>query len=178
MLEIVGIIVLVIVAAIAAVLIIAATRPDTFRIMRSATIQAPPERIFPLINDFHNWTRWSPWEKLDPALQRSYSGAASGKGAAYAWQGNNKVGQGRMEIVDAAPPSRVTIKLDFIKPFEAHNMVDFTLQPQGGATGVSWDMHGPLPLMARVMHMFMNMDRMVGKDFEKGLASLKAEAEK
>jgi uncharacterized protein YndB with AHSA1/START domain len=166
------------VVLIAALLAFAATRPSKFRVLRQASIKAPPEKIFPLIADFHNWTSWSPWEKKDPALKRTFSGAASGKGAIYAWEGNRDVGTGRMEITDASSPSRITIQLDFIKPFEGHNVTDFTLQPEGGATTVTWDMHGPLAYMARVFGIFVNMDKMIGNDFEAGLANLKAVAEK
>src|SRR5262245_49770600 len=119
MLQIIGIIVAVVVLLIVAVLIYAATKPDTFRIQRAAAIKAPPDRIFPLINNFRSWTSWSPWEKMDPNLKRTYSGAESGVGAVYEWEGNKKVGQGRMEIKDSAPSSRVTIQLDFFKPFAA-----------------------------------------------------------
>jgi uncharacterized protein YndB with AHSA1/START domain len=167
-----------VVVIVAAILLIAAMKPDTFRVERSATINAPPEKIFALLSDFHNWPGWSPWEKKDPAMKRTHSGAASGKGAAYAWEGNKDVGSGRMEIVESTPPSRLTIKLDFMKPFEAHNVVDFTLAPQGTATRVNWSMHGPAPFMSKVMQVFMSMDRMVGNDFEAGLANLKALAEK
>ena len=111
-----------IVIALVAVLVIASRKPDTFRIERSATINASPETIFALINDFHQWRSWSPWEARDPALKRTYSGAASGKGAVYAWEGNRNVGSGRMEIIESAAPSKIVIKLDFIKPFEGHNL--------------------------------------------------------
>ena len=170
------IILIIVVVLIVAVLVFAATRPGTFKVERAATIKAPPEKILALINDFRRWAVWSPWEKLDPALERSYSGAASGPGAVYAWQGNNKVGQGRMEIM-ASSSSATTIKLDFIKPFEAHNIADFTLLPQGDSTVLTWAMHGPKPYMAKLMHMFFNMDKLVGGDFERGLANLKAAAE-
>ncbi|OOG50301.1 SRPBCC family protein [Rhodanobacter sp. C01] len=170
------IILIIVVVLIVAVLAFAATRPGTFRLERAATIKAPPEKILALINDFRRWSVWSPWEKLDPALNRSYSGPASGPGAVYAWQGNNKVGQGRMEIL-ASSPAATTIKLDFIKPFEAHNIADFTLLPQGDATMVSWAMHGPNSYLAKLMHVFFDMDKLVGRDFERGLANLKAVAE-
>jgi uncharacterized protein YndB with AHSA1/START domain len=161
-----------------ALLGVAATKPDNFQVQRSATINAPPERIFALINDFHRWGSWSPFEKLDPAMQRTLSGAPSGKGAVYAWKGNAKAGEGRMEIVDAAALSRITIKLDFVKPFEAHNIVEFTLRRQGDFTNVTWDMQGPTPYFAKVIHVFVSMDRMVGRDFETGLANLKTLAER
>lgn len=169
---------IIVVVLIAAVLVFAATRPDTFRVERTTSIKAPPERVFALINDFDHWGAWSPWEKMDPAMKRTHSGAANGKGAVYAWEGNNKVGKGRMEILESSPVSRVAIKLDFIKPFEAHNIAEFTLAPQGDATHVTWAMHGPNPYFAKVMHVFFSMDRMVGKDFETGLANMKAAAEK
>jgi uncharacterized protein YndB with AHSA1/START domain len=156
---------------------LAMTKPDTFRVQRSAGINAPPERIFPLISDFDRWTAWSPYEKLDPDLKRTRSGAPRGKGAVYEWEGNNKVGKGRMEIIDESPPNRVLIKLDFFKPFEAHNTAEFTLQPAGETTNVTWAMTGPNLFIGRVMSVFINMDRMVGKDFETGLANLKAIAE-
>lgn len=160
------------------ILVYAATRPDTLRVERKATINAPPDKIYPLIADFRRWTSWSPWEKRDPALQRTYSGAASGKGAVYAWQGNRDVGSGQMEIVDVTEPTKVGIKLDFIEPFEGHNVADFTLVPKGGATDVTWVMTGPTPYLGKVIGVFINMDRMIGNDFEAGLASLKAAAEK
>jgi uncharacterized protein YndB with AHSA1/START domain len=163
---------------VAAVLLFATTRPNTFRVQRSTTVQAPPEKVYPLIADFHGWSRWSPWEKLDPAIQRTFSGAPAGQGAAYAWQGNSQVGAGRMEIVEATPPSRVLVKLHFIKPFEGHNTAEFTLAPKDGATEVTWAMYGPVTYLGKVMHMFFNVDRMVGQSFEQGLANLKAAAEK
>src|SRR4051812_11468568 len=177
MFEIIVAILIVIALAIAAVLFLASRKPDTFRVQRAAIIDAAPEKIFPLISDFHQWRTWSPWEQRDPNLQRSYGGAASGKGAVYQWQGNRNVGSGRMEILEAPPPRRLVIKLDFLKPFEAHNVAEFTLTPQGGSTNVVWLMHGPAPLMSKVMQLFMNMDDMIGRDFAAGLANLKREAE-
>ena len=165
------------VVLIAAILGYAMTVPDNFRVQRTTSIKAPPEKIFPLINDFHRWGSWSPWEKMDPEMKRTYSGAASGKGAAYAWQGNSKVGEGRMEIADTSPPSKVTIKLDFMKPFEAHNTAEFTLEPKGDSTNVTWAMYGPSQYMAKVIGVFVSMDKMIGKDFETGLANLKTVAE-
>lgn len=167
-----------IVVVIAAVLIYAATRPDSFSVQRTATIKAPPEKVFALINDFHAWSTWSPWEKLDPAMQRTFGSTTTGKGATYGWTGNSKVGEGRMEILESAPASKVSIKLDFLKPFEAHNTADFTLQPQGDSTQVTWVMYGPANYVSKLMGVFMSMDTMVGKDFETGLANMKAAAEK
>ena len=168
---------IVVVVAIAAILVYATTLPDDFRVQRTTSIKAPPEKIFPLINDLHRWGSWSPWEKMDPEMKRTYSGAATGKGAAYAWQGNRKVGEGRMEIVDASPPSKITIKLDFIKPFEGHNTAEFMLEPKGDSTNVTWTMYGPSIYIAKVMGVFVSMDKMVGKEFETGLANLKSVAE-
>jgi len=169
---------LVILALAAIVLIYAATRPGTFRVERTARIPAPPEKIFPLINDFHRWGEWSPYEKLDPGMKRTFGGAPAGKGATYAWEGNDKAGAGRMEILESAPSSKISIKLDFTKPFEARNMAEFTLRPQDGATQVTWAMHGPSPYIAKLMGIFFNMDQMIGKDFETGLANLKTASEK
>jgi hypothetical protein len=165
------------VVVIAAILVLAATRPDSFRVERSAQISAPPEKILSLVNDFHQWSTWSPYEKLDPALKRTFAGAAAGKGAVYEWEGNSKAGQGRMEIITAAP-TQTAIQLDFIKPFEAHNIAAFTAQPLGEATRVTWSMEGPSPFITRVLGLFVNMDKMIGGDFETGLANLKAAAEK
>jgi uncharacterized protein YndB with AHSA1/START domain len=170
-------ILIVVVLAIVALLAYAATRPDSFRLERQTTIKAPPEKIFANLVDFNKWGAWSPWEKLDPQMKRTHSGAASGKGASYAWAGD-KVGAGRMEILDATPSSSVKIKLDFTKPFEAHNLVDFTLVPQGDSTQVTWAMYGPMAFINKLFGVFMSMDKMVGKDFEAGLADLKAVSEK
>jgi len=163
---------------IAGVLIFAATKPDTFRVQRAASIKAPPEKVFALINDFKRWDAWSPWEKKDPAMKRSFGAATAGKGATYAWEGNKDVGKGGMEIIESAPPSKIALRLDFEQPFEAHNMVTFTLAPHDGATRLTWAMEGPAPYFAKIIHVFIDMDKMVGKDFEAGLASLKAVAEK
>ncbi|AMJ62523.1 SRPBCC family protein [Bosea sp. PAMC 26642] len=160
------------------VLILAAMRPDSFSVQRATTINAPAERIFPLIADFRQWGAWSPWEKKDPNLTRSFSGAQSGVGARYAWAGDKNVGEGGMEIVEATVPSRIGLKLDFLKPFEAHNDVVFALVPQGTATTVTWTMTGPTPFFFKIVHVVMNMDKMVGGDFENGLAALKAQAER
>jgi uncharacterized protein YndB with AHSA1/START domain len=171
------IIAIVVVVAILAVLAFAATRPNTFRVARSTVIKAPPERIYPLIEDFHKWRGWSPYENLDPVLTRTYGGPTRGVGSTYAWVGN-KAGAGRMEIVRAAAPSELNISLDFTKPFEAHHKAIFTLVPEGDATRVTWAMEGASPFMFKLMGLVFNMDKMIGKDFETGLAGLKAEAEK
>jgi uncharacterized protein YndB with AHSA1/START domain len=178
MFETIAIIAVVVAVAVAIVLILAATKPDTFRVRRAATVKASPERIFPLINDFHQWANWSPWENKDPEMKRSYSGAASGRGAVYGWDGNKNVGAGRMEILDTSVPSKIVIKLDFFKPFEGHNTAEFTMLPQGDVTELTWTMHGPAVFMSKVMQVFMNLDNMIGKDFEVGLANLKKLTEK
>jgi uncharacterized protein YndB with AHSA1/START domain len=161
---------------IAAVLGIAATRPATFRMQRTATIAAPPEAILPLLTDFRRWADWSPYEKLDPAMKKTFSGAPTGTGAVYEWSGNGKAGMGRMEITDVSP-SRVVIDLAFEKPFKARNTTEFTLQPRSGQTEVTWAMYGPNQFMGKVMSVFIDMDKLLAKDFESGLASLKAIAE-
>jgi len=160
------------------VLIFAATKPDVFQVQRSASIKAPPEKVFALINDFKQWGAWSPWEKKDPGMKRTFGTTTAGKGATYAWDGNKDVGRGSMEITEAVPSSKIRLKLDFETPFEAHNIVTFTLEPRDGGTQVTWLMEGPAPYFAKIIHVFINMDRMVGGDFEAGLASLKVLAEK
>ncbi len=162
--------------AIASALIYASTAPDTFMISRAALIAAPPERIFPLINDLRAQSQWSPFEK-DPNMKRTHSGAPSGKGAVYEWDGNRQVGAGRIAITDSLPPSRVSLALDMARPFEAHNKVDFVLEPSGGQTRVTWAMQGRQPFVAKLMSLVINCDKMVGTQFEQGLAKLKALAE-
>jgi hypothetical protein len=169
-------IVLVLIAVVAVILGYAATKPDTFSVQRSITINAPPEKIAPLLDDFHQWGAWSPWEKLDPAMKRTHSGAARGKGAVYAWEGNSQAGAGRMEVLDASA-AHVGIQLDFLKPFASHNTAEFKLEPNGNSTKVTWIMNGPNLYIGKVMSVFMSMDKMIGKDFEAGLANLKARAE-
>jgi len=178
MFDIIAIIAVVLAIAIAVVLILAARKPATFRVERAIDVKAPPERIFPLINDFHQWVSWSPYENKDPAMKRSYSGAESGNGAVYGWEGNGNVGAGRMEILEESAPSKILIKLDFFKPFEGHNTAEFTMLPQGDATHLSWVMRGPAPFISKLMQVFMNLDHMIGKDFEVGLANLKRLTEK
>jgi uncharacterized protein YndB with AHSA1/START domain len=168
---------MIVVALIGAALAFAATKPDTFRVERTTRIAAPPETIFPHINDLTKWTAWSPWEKMDPAMRKTASGPAQGQGAVYKWDGNNQVGTGRMEVLESVPPSKILIKLDFLKPFEAHNRAEFTLTPQEGATTVTWAMYGPQPYLAKVMSLVFNCEKMVGPQFETGLANLKALAE-
>jgi hypothetical protein len=178
MFDIIAIIAVVLAIAIAVILLLAASKPATFRVERTIDVKAPPEKIFPLIHDFHQWVSWSPYENKDPAMKRSYSGAESGKGAVYGWEGNGNVGAGRMEILEESVPSKILIKLDFFKPFEGHNTAEFTMLPQGDATHLSWVMRGPAPFISKLMQVFMNLDHMIGKDFEVGLANLKRLTEK
>ncbi|MDR0184632.1 SRPBCC family protein [Lysobacter arvi] len=173
--KIIGLIVLV---AVVAVLVFAATRPDTFRVERSIVVNAPPQRVFEQVNDFNRWRAWSPFETLDPAMKREIAGTPHGKGAVYTWDGNSKAGAGRMEIVESVPASAVRIRLDFTRPMEAHNMAEFLIVPEGpGASRVTWAMHGPQPYIGKLMSLVFSIDRMVGPDFERGLANLKSLAE-
>jgi len=162
---------------IAALLVFAATRPDTFRVERSASIKATPEKIFHLINDFHQWDSWTPYNK-DPAMKKTYSGAASGVGAISAWEGNSDVGKGSIQITGSIPPAKIEMDLNLIKPFKGHNRVEFTLEPNGDASTVTWAMNGTNTYLCKLMGIFINMDKMVGKDFAAGLAKLKLVAEK
>ncbi|MGE0666541.1 MAG: SRPBCC family protein [Sphingomonadales bacterium] len=168
--------VIVIAIAIAALLAAASFRPDDFRIARGTSVSAQPEAIYPMIADFHRWTEWSPWETLDADLKRTYGGAGSGLGATYSWEGR-KAGAGHMEIVGVTPPNLVSIKLDFIRPMKASNMAEFALRPEAGGTAVTWSMTGRQNLIAKVMGVFFSMDKLVGKDFETGLANIKRNAE-
>jgi uncharacterized protein YndB with AHSA1/START domain len=168
-----GTFIIVLISAILGVLIYAARKPDSFRVERSVSIPATPEHIFPLLNDFHQWEAWSPWEKIDPAVQRIYHSTTAGVGATYEWKGNNKVGHGKMEIIESIPSTRVRLKIDFISPFEAHNTVEFTLTPQGNTTLLTQAMYGPSPFVSKLVSMFCSMDKMVGEKYEQGLASIK-----
>ncbi len=150
---------------------------DTYTVSRSIEIAAPPARIYEKIADFHNWTQWSPWEDMDPAMERDYSGAAAGPGAAYSWTGNRQAGKGRMEIVSAEEPSDVTIDLAFEKPFKSRNEIHFQVEPAADGSRVTWTMVGPKTLGLRVMGIFKSMDQMIGPDFEKGLGRLKTVSE-
>jgi uncharacterized protein YndB with AHSA1/START domain len=178
MLEVIVVIAVILAVIIAAILILAATKPATLRVQRAISINAPPERIFSLISDFHQWLSWSPYEQKDPAMKRTYSGAERGSGAVYAWDGDKNVGSGRMEILETSAPQKIVIKLDFFTPFEGHNTAEFTMLPQGDGTHVTWLMHGPANFMSRLIQVFINLDKMIGKDFEAGLANLKTLTEK
>lgn len=166
-----------VVAVVGALLLYAATKPDTFRVQRSISVQAPPEKIFALLNDFHQSVSWSPYEKKDPAMKRVFSGPESGKGAIYSFEGNKEVGKGRLTITETTPSSKIVIALDFEEPFEGHNIVEYTLDARGGSTDVTWAMHGQQPYIGKVISLFIDCDTMIGKDFEVGLANLKALSE-
>lgn len=170
-------ILIVLVVVIAAFLGYAATRPDTFEVSRSAVIKAPPQRVFDIVNDFHHFPQWSPWQHLDPNMQTTYAGPQNGIGSSYAWSGNDKAGQGSMKITEAQAPSKIAMQLDFIKPFASTNTVDFAFVPEGDGTRVTWTMRGNSPFGMKVMSVFMPMDKAIGPDFEHGLANLKSVAE-
>ena len=178
MLKIIGIVAGIGVLAIIGILVYAATLSNTFQVQRSLRINASPEKIYPLINNMHGMNTWNPFAEADPEIKITYSGPESGKGARYDWTGNSKVGEGNIEITDAAAPNRVTLQLNMLKPLEAHNTVVFTLVPNGNGTDVTWAMNGERPFIGKVMDAVFNMDRMVGGQFEKGLAKLKSIAEK
>jgi uncharacterized protein YndB with AHSA1/START domain len=169
---------LLLLAAVAVLLVYASTRPDVFRVERTTTIQAPAERLFPLINDLHRFNTWNPYNQKDPAMKGQYSGPEAGPGAAYDFQGNKDVGRGRIGITASQAPTAVTMQLDMWEPFEGHNVVEFTLAPEGAGTRVTWAMHGPSSFLPKLIGIFIDMDRMIGRDFEQGLANLKAIAEK
>lgn len=169
----------IVVVLIAALSILLAVRPNRFTVQRSIVISAPADHIYPFIADFHakGWGSWSPWERIDPNLQRHYSGAESGLGAVYNWDGDNKVGSGRMEIVRAVSPHRIDIKLDFYKPMKNSTLAEFAIDPDGSGQRVTWRMSGPVPYFARLFHLLFNMDKMIGGQFDQGLSTLKTQAE-
>jgi uncharacterized protein YndB with AHSA1/START domain len=162
---------------IGAVLAFAATRPDIFLIERSLSIKAPPEKIFALINNFHDWARWAPQDTEDPSMKRTFSGPESGTGAISDWNSTGSAGRGRMLITESVAPNRISVNVDWVKPFEAHNVNVFSVEPAGASTRATWTMRGTNVYMLKVMSVFMNMDRMMGKHFESGLENLKRAAE-
>ena len=170
-------VVIIVVVVVGALAVIVALQPSHYRVERSTTISAPAATVFAQVNDFHKWEAWSPWAKLDPAMRQNFEGASAGTGAVYTWSGNSEVGEGRMTITDSHPNDSIKIKLEFIKPFAATNATDFTFTPQANQTNVKWTMSGDNNFMGKAFGLFMNMDKMVGTDFEKGLAQLKAVAE-
>ena len=170
-------ILLVVLAVVVVFVLYVATRPSTFRIERSAPVAAPPAVVYGQLVDFHRWSAWSPWAHLDPHMSVQYGGAPSGQGAVYEWNGNDKVGQGRMTIVEARPPEAVAIKLEFMKPWSQTNRSEFLLRPEAGGTRVTWTMTGENDFVGKAFGVFMNMDKLIGADFEKGLATLRTVAE-
>jgi carbon monoxide dehydrogenase subunit G len=169
---------LIVVAVLVVVLVVVvALQPATFRVARSATIAAPPSAVFAQVNDFHRWEAWNPWQKLDPGAKNTYSGAPAGEGAAFAWDGNDDVGAGKMTIVESRPDDLVRIRLDFLRPMEATNTAEFTFVPEAQGTRVTWSMTGENGFLGKAVGLVMDMDQMVGSEFEKGLASMKSVAE-
>jgi len=158
-------------------IVIVALQPSDFRVARSATISAPPPAVFAQVNDFHKWEAWNPWGKIDPAMKQTYEGAPAGPGAIYTWSGNNEVGEGRMTITDSRPSELIRVKLEFFKPFAATNTAEFAFKPEGNQTLVTWSMFGEKNFMAKAVHLVMNMDKMIGGQFEKGLADMKSAVE-
>jgi hypothetical protein len=167
----------VVVLAVAAVLLIALTKPAAFKVERQTVINAPNATVFSNVSDFRKWGAWSPWEHLDPQMKKTYSGPATGPGSSYAWSGNSDVGEGRMTVLESNPNEELKVKLEFIKPFEATNTTIYTLKPAGNGTEVTWSMEGENSFMGKVMSVFASMDAMIGKDFELGLGNLKRVSE-
>jgi uncharacterized protein YndB with AHSA1/START domain len=161
-----------------AILVIAAFRAGTLQIQRARQIEAPPDKVFALIDDFHKWKEWAPQDMEDPALKRTFSGPEHGLGAASEWSGSGNSGKGKMSIIESEPPKKITIKVDFVKPFEAHNVNEFTLEPVGASTLVTWQMRGTNAYFMKVMGIFVNLDKVMGKHFERGLDDLKIACEK
>ncbi len=170
--------ILVIAAVIVGVLVYASTRPATFRVERSIAIKAAPETVFALINDLHLWKAWAPQDREDPSIRRTFSGPANGAGAVSDWDSTGSAGKGRMLINESVRPQTVTVQVDWAKPFKARNLNQFTLVPVEGGTNVTWTMNGPNLFVMKVMSVFINMDKMMGKHFEQGLSNLKDAAEK
>jgi hypothetical protein len=166
-----------VVAIVVVFIAVVAMQPSEFRVVRSAAMTAPAADVFAQVNDFHNWAAWSPWAKLDPAMKQTYEGAPSGTGAIYSWAGNGQVGEGRMTMTESHPSDLIRINLEFQKPFKATNIAVFTFKPEGNQTAVTWSMSGRKNFIFKAFGLFMSMDKMVGRDFEKGLASMKSVVE-
>ncbi len=162
---------------IAVVAVTVAMQPDDFRVTRSATVSAPAAAVFAQVNDLQKWEAWNPWQKKDPAMKLTFSGPPAGPGASYSWAGNNEVGEGRLTITESRPGKLVRLKLEFMKPFSATNTAEFTFKPEGERTNVTWAMQGNNNFFAKALHLVMNMDKMVGGEFEKGLVDMKAAVE-
>ena len=157
--------------------IVVALQPSEYRVARSTTVSAPAPEVFAQVNDFRNWEGWSPWAKLDPAAKSTFGGPPSGQGAIFTWSGNDKIGEGRMTLTESHPTDLVKVKVEFVKPFEGTNTTEFTFKPQGDQTAVTWSMAGHNNFVAKALCLFMNMDRMIGRDMENGLAQLKSVVE-
>ena len=157
--------------------VIVGTQPEELEVSRTTSVKARPDVVFDQINDFHNWDKWSPWAKLDPNMKTTYSGAPAGVGSSYAWVGNDEVGEGKMTVIESRPSEQVKIDLDFIKPFEAKNVTEFSLKPDGDTTQVTWVMTGKKTFATKAFCLVMDMDKMIGGDFEKGLAQMKTVVE-
>jgi uncharacterized protein YndB with AHSA1/START domain len=170
-------IIIVVAVLVAIILAFAATKPKMFTVQRAINIKAPAEKIFELINDFHNWSSWAPQDKEDPKMKRTYSGAVNGKGAVSDWVSSGSAGKGRMTIIKSTPPRMISVQVDFVKPFEAHNINEFTLEPNGDSTTVTWAMHGTNLYLMKLISVFKNLDSLAGRHFETGLGNLKAVAE-
>jgi Polyketide cyclase / dehydrase and lipid transport len=168
------IILIALVVIVVVLVVMIALQPSDFRVARSTPISAAPPAVFAQVNDFHKWEAWNPWGKIDPAMKHAYEGAPAGSGAVYTWAGNNEVGEGRMTIIESRPSELIRIKLEFFKPFAATNTAEFTFKPEGNQTAVTWSMFGDKNFMAKAVHLFMNMDKMTGGQFEKGLVSMKS----
>ena len=163
---------IVIVVVVLAFVVVVALRPADFRVTRSAIIAAPPDAVFAQVNNLHNWTEWSPWAKLDPDVKNTFEGPASGVGATFAWAGNNRVGEGRMAITESKPNESIQMKLEFLKPIQAVNIMEFTLKPDGDRTVVTWSMFGKNNFMSKAVSLFMNYDQLIGEQFQKGMTNL------
>jgi len=170
-------ILIVLVVVVGLLVVVVAMQPSEFHVARTATISAPAPAVFAQVDDFHHWEAWNPWGKLDPAMRQTYEGAPAGAGAIYTWAGNNQVGEGRMTMTESRPSDLIRIKLEFVKPFRATNTAEFTFKPEGDQTAVTWSMTGANNFLTKAVHLFMNMDKMVGGQFEKGLAQLKTVVE-
>ncbi|MCC6698769.1 MAG: SRPBCC family protein [Candidatus Hydrogenedentes bacterium] len=177
MLKVVLVVVAVVAVLVVVLVALIASRPSEFRVTRTATMSAPPEAIFAQVNDLHKWEAWNPWGKLDPNLKNTYEGAPAGEGAVYSWVGNKNVGEGRMTIVESRPNESIQIRLEFFKPMAATNTAEFTFKPEGDRTSVTWTMYGANTFMGKAIGMVMDMDKMIGGNFEQGLKDLKAIAE-
>ena len=165
------------VVVVAGLAVVVALQPSDFRVSRTATIAAPAPVVFAQVNDFHKWSEWNPWGKIDPAMKQTYAGSPAGPGAIYNWVGNKEVGEGQMTILESRPSDLVRIELVFFKPFAGNSMAEFTFQPAGEVTTVTWSMSGSKNFMMKAVHLFINMDKMIGGQFEKGLADMKTAAE-